>query len=241
MKITITNGKGGTGKTSLNTFLAEWLFSKGYRVLVIDIDPNCSLSEIYGKVLCDQNSKILLSGREVKPYTVKSNESATLDLIPSDLDLDMLANITDIQLKIQIKKQKFEERYDYVLIDPPGTWNSQTRNAIFAADSIVVVGKCSPLDFVATQNYLQKLRDCCVESDICIVCNSYNKTNDPDNILQKYRDTFDGFLLQEPIPRMNSLMRLAYSPEYHIRADIAERLLPFVEAATLGSTKGEEK
>ena len=107
MKITITNGKGGTGKTTLNIFLALWLYERGKKVLLIDLDPNCSLSEALGKVLQEQNSKILLTGREVTPYTLKKSENgAILDLIPSDLDLDMLANITDIQLKMQLKKQE---------------------------------------------------------------------------------------------------------------------------------------
>lgn len=240
MKITITNGKGGTGKTTLNIFLALWLFTHGNKVLLIDLDPNCSLSEVMGKVLQEQNSKILLTGREVTPYSLKKSENgAVLDIIPSDLDLDMLANITDMQLKMQLKKQGFTDRYDYILIDPPGTWNAQTRNAVFASESVIVVGKCSPLDFAATQNYIQKLQDCCIDSDVTVVCNSYNAASDPDNIWQKYQETFGDFLLKEPVPKMNSLKRLMNNPEYHIRADLEERLLPFVKAVTLG--KCEEK
>ena len=243
MKITITNGKGGTGKTTLNIFLALWLYERGKKVLLIDLDPNCSLSEALGKVLQEQNSKILLTGREVTPYTLKKSENgAILDLIPSDLDLDMLANITDMQLKMQLKKQGFTDRYDYILIDPPGTWNAQTRNAVFASESVIVVGKCSPLDFAATQNYIQKLQDCCIDSDVTVVCNSYNAASDPDNIWQRYQETFGELLLKEPVPKMNSLKRLMNNPEYHIRSDLESRLLPFVNAATLGNAmQGEEK
>ena len=46
MTITITNGKGGPGKTTLNIFLALWLYQRGKKVLLIDLDPNCSLSEV---------------------------------------------------------------------------------------------------------------------------------------------------------------------------------------------------
>ena len=65
MIITTTNKKGGTGKTTLNTLLAEFLYQHGQKVLIIGLDPNCSISEVYGKVLQDQNSKLLLTGREV--------------------------------------------------------------------------------------------------------------------------------------------------------------------------------
>ena len=234
MKITITNGKGGTGKTTLNTFLAFTLFGRGKKVLMIDLDPNCSLSEVMDKVLLPENSKVLLTGREVKPYTLKTGENgAVLDIIPSDLEMDMIANISDVQLKLQLKKQGFNERYDYIIIDPPGTWNAQTRNAVFAADSIVVVGKCSPLDFAATSKYMQKLSDCCLDADVSVVVNSYNAASDPDNIWQQYKDAFGNYLLKEAAPKMNSLKRFMFNPDYHIRADLAERLEPFVKAATL--------
>lgn len=234
MKITITNGKGGTGKTTLNTFLAFTLYQRGKKVLIIDLDPNCSLSEVLGKVLQPENSKVLLTGREVKPYNLKTGRNGgILDLIPSDLEMDMLANITDMQLKMQLKKQGFNSRYDYIIIDPPGTWNAQTRNAVFAADSVVVVGKCSPLDFVATSNYMQKLSDCCLDADVTVVCNSYSALNDPDGIWSRYQKTFGEYLLKEPMPKLNSLKRFMFNPEYHIRADLAERLEPFIKAATL--------
>lgn len=242
MIITITNGKGGTGKTTLNIFLALWLYQRGKKVLLIDLDPNCSLSEVVGKVLQEQNSKVLLTGRPVLPYSLKSGENGgKLDILPSDLDLDMLANITDMQLKTQLKKQGFAARYDYILIDPPGTWNAQTRNAVFAAEKVIVVGKCSPLDFAATSNYIQKLQDCCLEADVSVVCNSYNAASDPDGIWPRYQDTFGDFLLKEPVPKMNSLKRLMNNPDYHIRADLAERLMPFVNAATKIEDQGEEK
>lgn len=236
MNITITNGKGGTGKTTLTTFLAEHLYKDGRRVLMIDLDPNCSLSEIYGKVLCDKNSKILLSGQKTEPYTLKAAGKARLDLIPSDLDLDQLANMMDTQLKIQLKKQGFLDSYDYILIDPPGTWNTQTRNAVFAADSVVVVGNCSPLDYAATEKYFSKLSECCLESEVTVVCNNYNRNTDPDGIWQKFNDTFGDFLLKTPIPRMNSLKRMAHSPSYVIRTDLAAKLDEFVAAATCGKS-----
>jgi len=105
MIITITNGKGGTGKTTLNIFLALWLSRHNFKTLLIDLDPNCSASEALGKILCDQNSKQLLTGRTVKPYQIKKFDGkGCLDLIPSDLNLDMLSNITDMQLKMQLRK-----------------------------------------------------------------------------------------------------------------------------------------
>lgn len=232
MIITITNGKGGTGKTTLNLVLAIYLFRRGNKVLLIDIDPNCSASEALGKILCRENSRQLLMGRTVIPYTIKADDKAVLDLIPSDLDLDMLSNINDNQLKIQLKKQGFVNQYDYILIDPPGTWGAQTRNAVYAAESIAVVGKCSPLDFAATTKYFAKLCDCGIESDVRVVCNGYASVSDPDGIWEQYRAQFGEYLLESPVPKMNSLKRLANNSDYHVRADLERKLLPFIESVT---------
>lgn len=241
MIITITNGKGGTGKTTLGTFLAEWLYAHGHKVLVVDCDPNCSISEIYGKVLCDRTSRQLLSGKETEPYTLRTSESGgELAIIPSDLELDMLQNIADLQLRTQIRKQGLAARYDFILIDPPGTWNAQTRNAVFAAESVVIAGKCSPLDFAATSNYVAKLQDCCLEADVTVVCNGYNASGDPDGIWPRYQAAFGDFLLATPVPKMNSLKRLVENPGYHIRADLSDRLLPFIHAATCGTLEAKK-
>ena len=55
--LTTSNGKGGTGKTTLNTFIAETLFARGNNILLIDLDHNCCLPEMYGFELQEETSK----------------------------------------------------------------------------------------------------------------------------------------------------------------------------------------
>ena len=233
MTITTTNKKGGTGKTTLNTLLAEFLFRHGQKVLIIGLDPNCSISEVYGKVLQDQNSKLLLTGREVEPYLLKTHESGgSLSIIPEDLDLSMLSNIMDTKLKLEIRRQNLAQKYDYIIIDPPGTWNAQTRNAVFAADTIIVSGKCSPLDYKATLQYMDTLQDCCLESEVFVVCNAYNKQRDPGGIWEQYQEAFKDFLIPEPVPLVNSFQKLVQNPEYKIPSSVESRLMNFISAVT---------
>lgn len=233
MILTTTNKKGGTGKTTLSTLLAEFLYRHNQKVLVIGLDPNCSISEVYGKVLQDQNSKLLLTGRDVQPYLLKEHENGgSLSIIPEDLDLSMLSNVMDIKLKHEIKRQGFAEKYDYIIIDPPGTWNAQTRNAIFAADTIIVSGKCSPLDYKATLQYMDCLQECCLDSEVFVVCNAYNKKRDPGNTWEQYKDSFSDFIVSEPIPLVNSLQKLVQNPEYTIPATVEKRMMNFIQAVT---------
>ena len=116
MIITTTNKKGGTGKTTLNTLLAEFLYQHGQKVLIIGLDPNCSISEVYGKVLQDQNSKLLLTGREVQPYLLKEHTSGgTLSIIPEDLDLSMLSDSLIIVYFIKLLKRNPAITYNIII------------------------------------------------------------------------------------------------------------------------------
>lgn len=231
--ITTSNGKGGTGKTTLNTFIAETLFAHGFSVLLIDLDHNCCLSEMYGFELQDETSKSFLSGKMVKPYNIKKSEKAKMDIIPSDLDMNMLANIMDTQLKIQIKKSSFLNDYDYIILDPPGTWNAQTRNAVFASDVIVISGTCSNLDLRATKNYFDQLSNCCLDSEVFVVCNKYKKELNPDGIFEAYKEQFSDFLLNFPIPDIKSFKKFVADPiGYKIHPTVKARLEKFVEVVT---------
>lgn len=235
MKITVTNGKGGTGKTTLTTFFAEYLFRRGKRVLLIDLDPNCCISEVYNHVLKEETTRLLLTGQKVAPYSVKKNEKGgEIAIIPSELDLSMLSNVKDTQLKFQIKSQGLEKNYDYVFIDPPGTWNAHNRNAVFAADTIVVCGKCSKLDFAATKKYMAELEQCCLDSEIFVVCNAYNRQRDPGNTLEEFAQCFGEFFYATPVPLINSFQRLVSDNSYEIHASVETRLENLVKTVIGG-------
>lgn len=235
--MTTTNGKGGTGKTTLNTFTAETLFARGYKVLLIDLDHNCCLSEMYGHELQEETSKDFLSGKMVKPYNVKINpdimNEPRIDIIPSDLDMNMLANIMDTQLKIQLKKSGFLEQYDFIILDPPGTWNAQTRNAVFAADTILISGTCSNLDLRATKNYFNQLSNCCLDANVFIVCNKYKKELNPDGIFEAYKTEFQDYLIDFPIPDIKSFKKFVADPiGYKIHPTVKTRLEKLVDIIT---------
>lgn len=239
--ITTSNGKGGTGKTTLNAFIGETLFNHNYKVLLIDLDHNCCLSEMYGMELKDETSKNFLSGKNVTPYNIKKTDTAVLDIIPSDLDMNMLANIMDTQLKVQIKKSGLASKYDFIILDPPGTWNAQTRNAVFAADTVVVSGTCSQLDLKATEKYFEQLSGCYLDADVFVVCNKFNKQLNLDGIFEAYQKSFDEFLISFPIPDVKSLKKLVADPNYKMHPTIKNRLEKFVEIVTEVSFNQEDK
>lgn len=225
MKIlTHTSFKGGTGKTTLNALTAITLAKQGNKVLMIDLDPNCCLSQIYHKELSDQTSKDLISGTSIKPYNVAEN----LDLIPSSLDMALLQNIMDSTLKNMIRKFEYSKTYDYIVIDPPGSWNSHTRNAIFAADILIVTGTISSLDYFATIKYFEQLQSCYLDAEVKIICNRFNKQKNEPGIYEKYQEQFKDFLIKEPISDIKSLKYLTADPNYPIQATVKKGLENYV-------------
>lgn len=227
--ISFISWKGGTSKTTLAITTAETLSQHGLKVLMIDIDPNCSSSESYQFTLCDENSKQLLFGAKVKPYRVKETANGGLiDLIPADLDLNLMSNCFDMTLKNAIIKNNYAENYDFCIIDPPGNWCSHTRNAIYAADKLVICGACSALDFRATISCFQQLQNCMVEADVSVVVTRYSNRINQDGIIEQYMQEFAEFLYSTPIPEIKSLRRLTADPSTPLHPTVQARLNQFV-------------
>jgi cellulose biosynthesis protein BcsQ len=226
--ITISSWKGGTGKTTLIVLTAEILASRGERVLIVDLDSNCALSQVYGQVLKDSNSMEFLTGTGENfkgVYSAKEN----IDIIPGSLNNMLLNNIMDRQLKINLKRAGLYESYSYILLDPPGYWGAHTRNAVFAADTLVIPGACSRIDFEATKLYFRTLQQCCVEAETYICVNAYNTKSNLPGIYEEYQKEFGKYLTPEPIPYIQSLKKMTSDVDYPLHAAVKKRMEKFVD------------
>ena len=233
--IAVSSYKGGVGKTTIIITIGETLANRGYKILEIDLDSNCTLTKCYNKLFQDITSKNLLSETltDFKGiYPAKEN----IDIIPSCLENNLLNNIMDIQLKINLQKTELKEKYDYILIDPPGHWCSHTRNAVFCSDILILPGTCSSLDFSAIELYFDILKNCCIEADTFVCVNKSNsKTNEP-GILEKYQNTFGDFLIPGTIPDIPSLKRLTENVDYPVHAAVKKRLENYLDYFLKGDT-----
>lgn len=220
--------KGGVGKTTIITVIGETLASRGFKVLAIDLDSNCTLTKCYNKLFQDITSKNLLS-ETVNDFKGIYQAKENIDIIPSCLENNLLNNIMDIQLKINLQKTGIKDTYDYILIDPPGYWCAHTRNAVFCADILILPGTCSSLDFSAIQLYFDILKNCNIEADTYVAVNKSNaKTNEP-GILEKYQTAFGEFLIPGTIPDIPSLKRLTENVNYPIHAAVKKRIENYLD------------
>ena len=232
MVITTSSWKGGTGKTTLNVLLVETLSRRGKKVLIIDLDSNCAISQCYGHIMKDFTSMEFLSATDSFQGAYSCAEN--IDIIPGSIKNVLLNNISDVQLKISIKKHGLRDKYDYIIIDPPGYLGAHTRNAVFAADVLVIPGTCSRIDYEATALYFSELQQYGLDADTFICMNAFSgKTNLP-GICEMYQQAFGEFLIPEPVPYVASLKKLTNNVSYPIAPQVRKRLEAYVDYVTEG-------
>jgi chromosome partitioning protein len=133
----LLNQKGGTGKTtsvvSLGTIWAE----EGSSVLVIDLDPQASLSRWLARP--DRLCADYLRGEITVGDAAVTTDVPDLDLVPSDRSLASLEDFRTGKLVRRLENlfNAAERRYDVCLIDPPPSTGGLVMTAILGSGAVV--------------------------------------------------------------------------------------------------------
>lgn len=136
--VSITSGKGGTGKTSITGGVAAWLAQMGKRVLCIDMDIGLRNLDITlglnDRALMDFSDVALgrcpLSRAAVEHPELKGLSLLTAPLtLPASLTADKVRSLLDTARTV----------YDYILIDSPAGLGSGFRLAVCGADRVIVI------------------------------------------------------------------------------------------------------
>ena len=141
IKIAIANQKGGVGKTTTTINLADALRHIGYRVLVIDLDPQGNTTDTYGAVSDGEYSIVDVLNNECK--TAESIQHLPMgDIVPGDKvltsELDHFSSRMGREKLLKKKLKEVDEDYDFIIIDTPPTLGLYMINALTAADGCVI-------------------------------------------------------------------------------------------------------
>ncbi|AML50871.1 MULTISPECIES: ParA family protein [Falsihalocynthiibacter] len=145
--IAIANQKGGVGKTTTSINLGAALAKTGYRVLLVDLDPqgNASTGLGIGSEKRISTTYDLLVHDASLSEVIQATAVEDMDIIPattdlSSADIELLANEKRSFLLHDALRQPAISSYDYdyVLIDCPPSLNILTVNAMVAAHSVLV-------------------------------------------------------------------------------------------------------
>ena len=147
--IAITNQKGGVGKTTTTVNLGVGLANMGKRVLLIDADPQGSLTVSLGIKKPDDLSVSLatvmqdvIEDRDTPDGSGIIHHEEGVDLLPSNIELSGLeVSLFNTMSRESILKGYLDtvrSKYDYVLIDCMPSLGMMTINALVAADSVLI-------------------------------------------------------------------------------------------------------
>ena len=150
---TFTNQKGGVGKTTTVVNIAASMAEWGYRVLLVDTDPQSNATTSLGLDSRNLSSSIydVLVGSQSVTEVIRGTRWQNLDILPS---APALAGATVELNRVDDPRQRVEqlkhllnpiEGYDYLLIDSPPSLGVLTVSALVAAHAVVVPVQCEYL------------------------------------------------------------------------------------------------
>ena len=166
--IAITNQKGGTGKTTTCENLGVGLAMEGKKVLLMDNDPQSSLTISMGWPKPDELDTTLatLMGKVLEDKPIQPGEGILhhaegVDLIPSSIELaGMEVGLVNAMSREKVLKQVLEvnkRSYDYILLDCTPSLGMLTINALAAADSALIPVQAQYLPAKGLEQLLQTI------------------------------------------------------------------------------------
>lgn len=221
--ISITNQKGGVGKTTTCVNLAAFIAKAGNKVLIIDMDPQGNASSAVGVEPTKEDNTIyeVLIGECSAKEAIYPSVMQGLDVLPSTVDLSG-AEVELVHLSNReniLKEALFQAKreYDYIFIDCPPSLSLLTVNALTATDSIIIPIQCEYFALVGlgqlmnTVKLIKKHLNPNIEIEGVLLTMKDARSNLVNQVAEEIQKYFKEKVYSTFIPRN---IRLAESPSH---------------------------
>jgi chromosome partitioning protein len=158
------NFKGGTGKTTLVYNVSYFLYLLGFKVLVIDCDPQSHLTRVISGTMFPGDktiNEVLTADLPIREAIYEIHEN--FHLIPSSIKLSFFesSQVTQGIYRGGIVSERLntlKDEYDFIFIDVNPSINLLNRNVIMASDRVNIVTEAQPFSFFGMETLLQEFK-----------------------------------------------------------------------------------
>ncbi|MFA5882686.1 MAG: AAA family ATPase [Acidimicrobiia bacterium] len=221
--VAIANQKGGVGKTTTTVNLGAALAELGFRVLVLDLDPQGNAStglglnprdvegSVYDVLLSDATLDDIVEPTSLKNLFVAP---ATIDLAGAEIEL---VPVMSRELRLRKAIEGVKDDYDIIMIDCPPSLGLLTVNGLAASDDVIVPIQC---EYYALEGLGQLLRNVgLVQANLNpgldvrgIILTMYDaRTKLADQVVAEVRAYFGEKVYETVVPRT---VRLSEAPSF---------------------------
>ncbi|MDQ2648850.1 MAG: AAA family ATPase [Actinomycetota bacterium] len=219
----VANQKGGVGKTTTAVNLGACLADLGYRVLIVDLDPQGNASTGVGVNIRDLQGSmydVILHDLSIEDC-VEATSVKNLFCAPSSLDLAgaeiELVPAFSRELRLKRALDEVRDDYDFMLIDCPPSLGLLTVNALAAATEVVVPIQCEYYaleglgQLLRNVNLVQKNLNPALEVSAIILVMYDARTRLADQVVTEVREHFGDKVCRHVVPRT---VRLSEAPSF---------------------------
>lgn len=221
--IAIVNQKGGVGKTTTAVNLTAALGSKGYKTLLIDIDPQGNSTSGFGinkRELSASSYNVLIGGCPARDAIVET-EFKNVWVMPSSMDLAgaelELVDIEKRESKLKNAIAPVKDSFDFILLDCPPSLGLITLNGLCASDSLLVPIQCEFFaleglaQLISTVRTVKRLYNPYIEIEGVLLTMYDGRLNLTQQVVDEVKKCFPKKVYSTFIPRN---VRLSEAPSY---------------------------